>query len=56
MLGPDGLPRPEIFSADQLHMNAEGYKLWTNIIGGYLPKADRDVAGDAAGRTVGSGL
>jgi lysophospholipase L1-like esterase len=26
-LGPDGLPRPELFVADQLHFNAEGYKL-----------------------------
>jgi lysophospholipase L1-like esterase len=38
MLGVDGLPRPEIFSADNLHMNAEGYKLWTQIVGPYLPK------------------
>ncbi len=41
MLGSDGLPRPEIFVADQLHMNAEGYKLWTQIVGQYLPAADR---------------
>jgi GDSL-like Lipase/Acylhydrolase family len=26
-LGPDGLPRPDLFVADQLHFNAEGYKL-----------------------------
>ena len=37
MLGSDGLPRPEIFVADRLHMNAEGYKLWTEIVGQYLP-------------------
>ncbi len=36
MLGPDGLPRPEIFSADRLHMNAEGYKLWTGIVRPFL--------------------
>ena len=36
MLGPDGLPRPEIFSADRLHMNAEGYKLWTRIVRPFL--------------------
>ena len=23
----DGLPRPELFVADQLHFNADGYKL-----------------------------
>ena len=27
VLGPDGRPRPELFVADQLHFNAEGYKL-----------------------------
>jgi lysophospholipase L1-like esterase len=26
-LGPDGKPRPELFVADRLHFNAEGYKL-----------------------------
>jgi lysophospholipase L1-like esterase len=36
MLGPDGLPRPEIFSADRLHMNAEGYKLWTGLVRPFL--------------------
>lgn len=41
MLGPDGLPRPEIFVADQLHMNAEGYRLWTKIVGPFLPAPDR---------------
>ncbi|HSI11874.1 MAG TPA: SGNH/GDSL hydrolase family protein [Chthoniobacter sp.] len=41
MLGSDGLPRTEIFVADRLHMNPEGYKLWTEIVGQYLPAADR---------------
>ena len=41
MLGDDGLPRPEIFVADQLHMNAEGYKLWTRIVLPFLPAPDR---------------
>ncbi len=41
MLGADGLPLPNIFVADRLHMNAEGYKLWTEIVGGFLPPADR---------------
>lgn len=26
-LGPDGQPRPDLFIADKLHFNAEGYKL-----------------------------
>jgi lysophospholipase L1-like esterase len=41
MLGTDGLPRPDIFVADNLHMNPEGYKLWTNIIRPLLPPPDR---------------
>lgn len=31
MLGPDGQPRAELFLKDQLHMNADGYRLWTEI-------------------------
>ena len=41
MLGPDCLPKPEIFSSDKLHMNEDGYKLWTEIVAPYLPKPDR---------------
>jgi lysophospholipase L1-like esterase len=41
MLGSDGAPRPEIFIADRLHMNAEGYKIWTAIVEPYLPAPDR---------------
>jgi lysophospholipase L1-like esterase len=36
MLGPDGQPRPEIFSADRLHMNEQGYALWTPIVKRHL--------------------
>src|SRR5688572_11825726 len=36
MLGADGLPRPEIFSADRLHMNERGYALWTQIVKRHL--------------------
>ena len=32
MLGPDGQPLPDIYVADKLHMNAKGYRLWTEII------------------------
>lgn len=28
----DGSPRPEIFLKDGLHMNEEGYKLWSSIV------------------------
>ncbi len=32
MLGADGNPRPELFIADSLHMNAKGYALWTKLV------------------------
>ena len=35
------LTKPEIFSSDKLHMNEDGYKLWTEIVAPYLPKPDR---------------
>lgn len=38
MLGADGQPRPEIFSSDRLHMNAAGYKLWTEIVAPFLER------------------
>jgi len=36
MLGPDGQPKPDIFVADRLHMNAKGYAIWRAIIGPHL--------------------
>ena len=41
MLGDDGLPKPDIFRDDRLHMNPEGYKIWTRIIAPLLPPPDR---------------
>ncbi|MDC0267682.1 SGNH/GDSL hydrolase family protein [bacterium] len=32
MIGLDGKPRPELFAQDDLHLNAEGYKLWTQVL------------------------
>jgi lysophospholipase L1-like esterase len=32
MLAGSGAPRPEIFEADGLHLNAAGYRLWRGII------------------------
>lgn len=32
MLGADGLPKPDIFVEDKLHMNEKGYALWTPLI------------------------
>jgi lysophospholipase L1-like esterase len=36
MLGPDGQPRPDLFVADNLHMNEAGYAIWTREIGAAL--------------------
>lgn len=32
MLGEDGKPREELFAKDGLHLNHEGYQLWTNLL------------------------
>jgi lysophospholipase L1-like esterase len=32
MLDGRGLPRPELFSSDSLHMSPAGYALWTKIL------------------------
>ncbi len=32
MLGPDGKPREELFTADRLHMNDKGYRVWTEVV------------------------
>ena len=45
MLGKDGRPRPELFIGDGLHLNAQGYKLWTVLVKPYLASKnlpDRD--------------
>src|SRR5438552_2339790 len=38
VLGSDGQPRAELFVADKLHFNAEGYKLLAQSVRPYLPK------------------
>jgi len=37
-LGPDGQPRPDLFVADKLHFNADGYKLLADLVRPYLLK------------------
>jgi lysophospholipase L1-like esterase len=37
-LGSDGKPREELFRADKLHFNKEGYKLLTERVRQFLPK------------------
>ncbi len=41
MLGPDGKPRPELFKPDGLHLNEEGYKLWSDLLRPHLNDAAR---------------
>jgi lysophospholipase L1-like esterase len=36
MLGADGQPKPDIYVNDRLHMNPEGYKIWTRVVSPYL--------------------
>lgn len=36
MLGPDGLPRPELYVGDRLHLSSEGYALWRSTLAPYL--------------------
>lgn len=36
MLGEDGRPRAELFRDDGLHLNAEGYALWTKLLRPHL--------------------
>jgi lysophospholipase L1-like esterase len=40
MLGPDGLPLPDIFLKDRLHMNEKGYAIWREVVRPYLVKTD----------------
>ena len=42
MLGQDSKPRTELFIKDGLHLNADGYKLWTAVVKPYLePKPEQ---------------
>lgn len=36
MLGPDGHPKPDIYVADGLHMNEQGYVIWREAVAPYL--------------------
>jgi lysophospholipase L1-like esterase len=41
MVDADGQPRGELFAADRLHLNRDGYALWTSLIGPYVREAAR---------------
>jgi lysophospholipase L1-like esterase len=32
MLGPDKMPRPDLFISDGQHMTKAGYEIWTDIV------------------------
>jgi lysophospholipase L1-like esterase len=32
MLGPDGKPRADLLQEDGLHLNKQGYELWTRLL------------------------
>ncbi|MEN9573405.1 MAG: hypothetical protein RL514_1260 [Verrucomicrobiota bacterium] len=36
MMGPDGLPKPDIFVEDKLHMNEKGYAIWKEVVAPFL--------------------
>jgi hypothetical protein len=36
MLDARGMPRAELFRADALHLNADGYALWKRVIASYV--------------------
>lgn len=38
MLGPDGLPLPDIYLADKLHMNPKGYAIWRGPLSEHLAR------------------
>ena len=41
VLGADGQPKPDIYLDDKLHMNANGYAIWTRVVGEHLQKLTR---------------
>lgn len=38
MLNERGEPKPEIFQGDKLHLNAEGYKIWRDVLAPHIKK------------------
>ena len=39
-LGNDGTPRRSLFADDGLHLSAEGYALWTQVVRCFLPRLE----------------
>jgi lysophospholipase L1-like esterase len=38
MIGSDGMPRPELFAKDGLHLNEVGYEVWSKVVEPFLEK------------------
>ena len=41
MLGEDGQPKPDIYLADNLHMNEKGYAIWKQVVGKHLKSMEQ---------------
>lgn len=48
MMQADGTPRGELFGADRLHMNDEGYDLWRSVISSYVGEGGSSVQAGGA--------
>lgn len=53
MLGDDGTPLKNIYIADNLHMNANGYKIWQKLIAPLLLSSEKPVVNTNAGKVAG---
>ena len=50
-MGPDGLPMEHLFLKDKVHLNSDGYAVWTKLLQPLLIEAQRGKAlGEFAGR------
>jgi len=53
MLGEDGTPLKNIYISDNLHMNANGYKIWQKLIAPLLLSGDKPVVTTISGKVAG---
>ena len=53
MLGDDGTPLKNIYIADNLHMNATGYKIWQKLMAPLLLQGEKPVINTLSGKVAG---
>lgn len=53
MLGNDGLPLKSIYISDNLHMNANGYKIWQKLMAPLLLNSVKPIVATNAGKIAG---